>query len=806
MGQLFLVTFQGTDASDASQIYDLIVNYHVGGVVLLADNDNFAAVPDTLTGAHRLIASLQEAEHLGSAVQILDTDSGRLVTPAYIPLWVGIAQEGNGAPTDQILNGLTPLPSEMAVGATWQPSLAEQVGSVAGQELAALGFNLYIGPSLDVLDQPSSISSGDLGTRAFGGDPFWVGEMGRAYIRGLHSGSDNHLLVISKHFPGRGSSDRLPEQEVATVRKSLEQLKQIELAPFFAVTGNAPDAQSTTDGLLVSHIRYQGFQGNIRATTRPVSFDAQALGEILKLPQFSVWRDNGGLIVSDDLGSRAVRDFYAPADEQFNARLIVRDAFLAGNDLLYLGNIYSTNTSDHDATVRQVLSYFAQRYVEDPAFAQRVDAAVARILTRKLGLYGTFSADFVTPDTERLDAIGTSNQIVFQVASQAASLISPERQELDSILPGPPTSTDYLVFLTDSSSAYQCSTCPEQSILAPEALQQAILRLYGTTGGGQAVPSHFVSYSFGELSDLLEGNPIEGMEPALRRATWVVISVTDVSSTQSQLVPQFLAQRQDLLRAKKIILFSFGAPYYFDSTDIAKLSAYFALYSKSPAFVDTAARDSVSGTAIHWTFPRLDSQCWIRTDQCRPRPIRDRSSRSFWTCRRLPRPRPSPSLTPEPTAMPSFNLGDMVTVRTGIILDNNGNPVPDETVVRFAVSLGGEGGGVFQQQDAFTKAGVAGISFRIDRPGLVEIRAASEPATISEVLQLDVTEGEAAVVTVIVPVLSETVVPVPIHADSCSRKRLCHTRRRAAFRRLDVEPVHPGWWIVAGVLGGRELG
>ena len=125
VGQLFLVTFTGTDGSDASPIYDLVVNYHVGGVVLLAANDNFTATPNTLTDAHGLIASLQDAEKLASTVQVMNTDTGKLVSPVYVPLWVGIAQEGNGAPTDQIINGLTPLPSQMALGATWQPDLAE---------------------------------------------------------------------------------------------------------------------------------------------------------------------------------------------------------------------------------------------------------------------------------------------------------------------------------------------------------------------------------------------------------------------------------------------------------------------------------------------------------------------------------------------------------------------------------------------------------------------------------------------------------------------------------------------------------
>ena len=70
------------------------------------------------------------------------------------------------------------------------------------------------------------------------------------------------LAVIAKNFPGRGGSDRLPDEEVATVRKSLEQLKLIELAPFFEVTDIADTTRnSIADGLLLSHIRYQGFPG-----------------------------------------------------------------------------------------------------------------------------------------------------------------------------------------------------------------------------------------------------------------------------------------------------------------------------------------------------------------------------------------------------------------------------------------------------------------------------------------------------------------------------------------------------------------
>ncbi|HKY52774.1 MAG TPA: glycoside hydrolase family 3 N-terminal domain-containing protein, partial [Anaerolineales bacterium] len=331
VGQLFLVTFQGTDTSEESQIRDLISNHHVGGVVLLAENDNFIAEPDTIPGAHQLVNALQSIEWETTASFSENT---------YVPLFVGISQEGDGAPNDQVLSGLTAMPNLMAIGATWNTDFAKQMGMVMGSELSILGCNLFLGPSLDVLESPNPSAQIDLGTRVFGGDPFWVGEMGRAYIAGLHTGSRRQMMVVAKHFPGRGSSDRAPELEIATVPKTLEQLRLIELAPFFAVTDSI-DPANLVDGLLVSHIRYQGFQGNIRATTRPVSFDPAALSDIIALPEFANWRQNGGLIVSDALGSQAVRNFYSQGGETFSPRFVAQDAFLAGNDLLYLGNITS---------------------------------------------------------------------------------------------------------------------------------------------------------------------------------------------------------------------------------------------------------------------------------------------------------------------------------------------------------------------------------------------------------------------------------------------------------------------------------
>ncbi len=758
VGQLFLVNFTGTDAGETSQIYNLVTQYHVGGAVLTAGNDNFVAAPDTVSQAHELINSIQQIEWDVSKNSVTGETGEAGVNSVYAPLFIGVFQEGNGQPTDQILSGLTPLPSEMAIGATWNTELARRVGDVLGRELASLGFNLYFGPSLDVLETPSA-QGGDLGTRVFGGDPFWVGEMGRAYVAGMHNGSDNHLLVVARHFPGVGGSDRLPEEEVSTVRKSLEQLKQIELAPFFAVTGNAPSPQSTVDGLLVSHIRYQGFQGNIRATTRPVSFDPQALSQILALPQFSSWQSAGGLMVSDDLGTRAVSEFYATGGSQFSARIAARDAFLAGNDMLYLGNIISADFQNTYTTTTRVIEFFAQKYREDPAFAQRVDASVARILAVKLGLYGNLTLSNVLVPAGRLDDVGSATETTFEVARSAATLVSPEKQDLPTVLSLPPQPNESMVFITDTVSAKQCSTCLEQPMLAVDSMQQTVLRLYGPQSGNQTANFRLSSFSLQNLQSLLDGQEALYIEEDIKAANWLIISLTDSAQGQPALIGRFLRERPDLLRNTHVILFSFGAPYYFDTTTLSKFTAYYALYSKQPQFVDVAARllfqeltpNGISPVSIPAVGYDLISVMSPDPNQVIP---------LFLDLAPVPVPTDQ-ATTPEPTPIPLFRIGDTIAIRTGIVFDNNGHPVPDGTVVRFSMMLTGEGGGILKQVDAVTAQGVARAAFGLDKPGLLEIKVTSEPAVISEVLQLDVSQSGAVAVTVVVPELTQSTEPVP---------------------------------------------
>lgn len=755
VGQLFLITFNGSNVSEGSALLDLIKTHHIGGFVLRADHDNFTGT-DTLSAAYGLIAAMQTAAWEKSQPAPNTALSGSL--PAYVPLFIGIEQTGNSA--SQILTGLSDQPSQMTLGATWSPSLAEQAGQVIGSELSALGFNLFLGPNLDVAETTSMETASYSGADIYGGDPYWVGEIGRAYITGIHAGSQNRISVIARHFPGLGSADRPPDEEVATVRKSLEQLKQIELAPFFAVT-SAEDFSARADGIIVSHIRFQGFQGNIRATTRPISFDATALSQLLAVEPLASWRGSGGLTVSHSLGSKAVRSFFDPTGSTFDANTIARTAFLAGNDLLYMNDFTSPGDASPYDTIVQTLNYFSSKYEEDPAFAQRVDEAVLRILNAKLRLYGEFDIEKVIPDRAGLEQIGNNSQLAFNIAREAATLISPSQDYLDSLLPSPPGTYEYMVIFSDQRAEKQCSACLPTYNLAASQFQNTLMRLYGPTGSNQLLQNRLSSYSFSHLTEILD-RKTELSDPYLpdnlKRASWVIFNIQDLDPAlpESYALRRVLSERLDLIRDKKVIVFAYDAPYYLDATEISKLTAYFALYNNSQSSLDVAARVLMQEIQASGSLPvSLPAVGYDLIFETSPNPDQVIPITLVPT-REMPTPEAG-SAAGEATPMPLFAVGETVRIQAGVIRDHNQHLVPDGTVVQFTIRLAGDQA-IIGQPQAVTKNGFASVEYRIERDGIFEVTASSEPATTSGTLILNTQGGLAQL---IMPTNTPTVAPSP---------------------------------------------
>lgn len=775
VGQLFLVTFRGRDVtSKDAKILDLIKNRSIGGVMLRSSNDNFTGPTGTLDEVYRLTSVLQKARSDASQ-SIIRNSFGFAYTPQYIPLFIGVSQQGDQYPTDQILSGLTPLPSNMALGATWDVKQAEHAGGILGDELSTLGINLLIGPSLDVSQR--EVSGNDLGVQSFGGDPYWVGIMGQAFITGVHHGSGGQIAVIPQSFPGAGAADRSPEDEVATVRKTGDTLKAEDLVPFKAVTGNAPSPAGMADGLLLANVRYQGLQGTVRSSTRPLSFDTAALEQLLAVPELARWRQGGGIFVSDDLGSQALRRFYESNGQGYDPRQVARNAILGGSDVLYADNLTALGDPDSYTTLVKVLDFMVQKYREDPAFAQRVDLSVQRILTLKAQLYGDFSLSAVTPNIAGLTMVGQPLQVSFDMARQAATLIQPPQSELNQVLPRPPSLYERILIFTDLISYRQCSQCSTQPELAVDALQNAALRLYGPRAGGQIAGPNLSSYSFLDLKYYLDGSkdktPVT-LEDNLKLADWIWVAVLDNNPArpESQAFRQLLSSRPDLIRNKKVVVFAFNAPYFFDSTDLSKVSAYYALYSKTAPFVEVAVRilfqELNPGGALPVSVPGAGYN--LRTvlspdpNQVISLEVDQSAGPRGPTALTTITPKSAGTPSPTPTLLPTVKVGDTLPLRTGVILDHNRNPVPDGTPVRFIFTPAGAENGVVQQISTVTVAGIARTAYRIQSGGSLEIRVVSEPAETSKLLRVNISPSGAVAITAVVPTSpppTATLTPTP---------------------------------------------
>jgi beta-N-acetylhexosaminidase len=774
VGQLFLVPFIGQDLRPGSDIADLIAEYHVGGVVLMEENGNIVNEGETVLQVASLVNGLQAlawqasqaitgtagvSQTLPISLSLSLPGSSQLLAAQrpiepFVPLFVTLDHDGDGHPWTELVNGFSPVPNNMAIGATWEEAHAEAMGTIAGQELAAVGVNMLLGPSLDVLDNPRPGLKGDLGTRTFGGDPFWVGKLGRAYVRGVHTGSEGRLAVVAKRFPGFGASDRDADQEVATVDKSRETLRRIELPPFFAVTQfSDEDPLGLADAMMTAHIRYKGFQGeNIRQYTRPISLDTENLPLLLSEPEFVPWRAAGGLLVSDGLGVEAIRKYYFDQLGTFPHRRIAQEAFLAGNDLLLLSQFAASDDWEVQlANIEDTILYFREKYQSDPAFQARVDEAVYRILSLKRRLYPQETLAQILVDVEGVaERVGNGWEAIYGVAKDAITLIHPGSQEL----PNPPTVNEDILIFTDDRLRRDCPASERDGcyFIHPLALQETMLRLYGPEALGQIDPARITSLTFSDIMAFLSPPEVEAVTPtpeatpastpqpslessptpappqpdvgtALAEADWIIFALLDYNPRdypeQSGAMRQLLIDRAaDVLR-KKVVALAYTAPYYLDATEISKLDAYYGIYSKTDPFIEASVRALFREFSLQGNPPvSVVGTNYDLAIQLEPDPAQ--VIHVTW-------PEIEPT-TGTPEAV-SVEVGDIIRLVAGPVMDRNGHLVPDGTPVKFRLLWREEG--LTKIIDRETVIGMADIEVEVERTGQLEVSVESPPAMTS---------------------------------------------------------------------------
>src|SRR5262245_7081241 len=101
----------------------------------------------------------------------------------------------------------TNFPQAIALASSWDPELVTRVNTVTAREMSARGVRLALSPVVDVARDPRW---GRI-EETFGEDPYLVGEMGVAAVRGLQGDAlplaPGHVFATLKHMTGHGQPE-----------------------------------------------------------------------------------------------------------------------------------------------------------------------------------------------------------------------------------------------------------------------------------------------------------------------------------------------------------------------------------------------------------------------------------------------------------------------------------------------------------------------------------------------------------------------------------------------------------------------
>jgi beta-N-acetylhexosaminidase len=317
-GQLLSVGFEGRAVPD--DLRARIAASEVGGVMLFRPNIESAGQVAALVGALRAAA------------------------PADAPLLVSIDQEGGLV--QRLRNIATDWPPMLAVGGAGDPARSQQVGRALGEELAALGIGWDFAPVLDV---HTNAANPVIGNRSFGVTPQAVTAHALAFWRGLRAAG---VVGCGKHFPGHGDTRTDSHLELPVVDHAPERLRAVELAPFAAA------AAAGMEAFMTAHVLFPALDPD-----RPATLSRRILTDVLR-------GELGfrGVIVSDDLGMKAVADRY-PIEE------LAVGSIEAGADHLLIREPAARQVAAHEALVKA-----AEARAD---FRARVEESAARFASMK---------------------------------------------------------------------------------------------------------------------------------------------------------------------------------------------------------------------------------------------------------------------------------------------------------------------------------------------------------------------------------------------------------------------------------------
>jgi beta-glucosidase len=299
------------------------------------------------------------------------TDRSRLAIPA-------IAHE-------ECLTGFTSLgatvyPAPIAWGATFNPDLVRDMAQAIGEDMRTLGVHQGLSPLMDVV---RDYRWGRV-EETIGEDPYLVGTLGTAYVRGLQGAG---IVATLKHFAGYSASRA--GRNHAPVSMGQRELEDVILPPFeMAVregkVGSVMNSYSDIDGV-------------------PAGASVDLLTGILR----DRWGFEG-TVVSDYWSVAFLESMHRVASTAMHAGAL---ALRAGIDV----ELPNTNGFVH----------LVQAISEGLADEAEVDRAARRVLRQKIELGLLDDGRDVTADGADVDLDSPRNRgLARQVAEESVSLLA----------------------------------------------------------------------------------------------------------------------------------------------------------------------------------------------------------------------------------------------------------------------------------------------------------------------------------------------------------------------------------------------
>ena len=429
------------------------------------------------------VSKMCEEGKIGSFLHVLTAKEANylqelaLKSPLKIPVLIGIdAIHGNA-----LVSGTTVYPSPIGLASTWDDDFLYSIGKQTAKEMRATGSHWTFTPNIDILRDPRWGRVGE----TLGEDPFMVGNMGAAMIRGFQQGDftgTQKVIACAKHMIGGGES--INGLNAAPADISVRTLREVHLPPY----KKAIDAGLYS--IMAAHNEINGV---------PSHMSKWLMTDILR----NEWNFKG-FYVSDWLDIERIDKLHHVAQDMKEASFLSVDA---GMDMHMHGPEFT------DAIIASVK--------EGKLSINRVNDACRKILTAKFKL-GLFENRFV--DLEKKGAL------LFTEEHKATALESARKGIIllknNGILPLPETTSKKKIFVTGPNANNQ-SVLGDWHAAQPD---ENVITIYeGIKALGETKGYAVNFFDSGENIRKIQSSKIQEAAKKAKNADYAIVVVGDNS-------------------------------------------------------------------------------------------------------------------------------------------------------------------------------------------------------------------------------------------------------------------------------------